>query len=141
MDEKIFKLKILEGEDMSPTLEKGETINIKKVAVKEIKAGDIIVFKRYVLIAHRVICSLRFGAGFFLTKGDKCLNVDSPISYNNVLGQVVGKSIPKKTKKRNKILFSVLLSSYLICLPFLNKKVIRKMYKLHIKITSFLISN
>jgi signal peptidase I len=139
MREEALRLKILNGEDMSPVLKIGEEINVKKVKAKEINVGDIIVFKRYVLIAHRVVCLLNFRERFFLTQGDKCVNVDSPVPYSVVLGKVVGKSIPIKQKKRCKILFATLLFNHIIFSQFLSNHVIRKMYRFHIRLVSFLL--
>jgi signal peptidase I len=130
-------LVVVKGEDMYPSMNVGEKLGIEAVSPKQIRVGDVIVFYRYVLIAHRVLGILCYGSEyFFLTRGDKCGDVDSPVSYRDVLGRVVGKSTPIFLRTRNKILFASLLLWYLLASPLLSNPVIRRLNKIAVHISS-----
>lgn len=128
---------VVAGEDMYPAIKVCERLEIKAVSPNQIRVGDVIVFRRYVLIAHRVLCILRYGSEFFfLTHGDKCVDVDSPVPYRKVLGIATGKSTPMTSRTRNKILFGSLLLWYLVGARLLSNSAIRRLHKIILHITS-----
>lgn len=133
-------LVVVAGEDMSPAIKVGERLEIASVSPDQIRVGDIIVFQRYVLIAHRVLGTLRHRHEyFFFTQGDKCTDIDSPVCHRNILGRVVGKSIRMVFPTRNKIIFASLLIWYLLASPLLYNSVIRRSHKIALHIASLLI--
>jgi signal peptidase I len=133
-------LVVVDGDDMNPAISIGERLEIEAVPPEQIMAGDIIVFRRYVLIAHRVLSTLRYGRQyFFLTHGDKCVNVDLPVPYMKVVGRVIDRSGPISHRKRNKILFAILLSWCLPTSHILNIPIIRRLNKMVIHFTSLII--
>lgn len=107
---KIEKLKILEGNDMFPSIRSNEFLLLDKEAVPKI--GDVILIEnRYGMkIAHRLIH--RFG-GYYFTRGDNCPVFNFPSRKDKVLGVIVSKY--KKVEKNPLLgLFLGLFLAYFI---------------------------
>ena len=116
-------LHVAGGDDMVPSITPGEKILLEKTPVQKIQIGDVIVFRRDILIAHRVIEKIRLGSKYyFFTIGDACKFLDSPVSEENVIGKVVGKSDYRKNSLRCSIALRLLLFFYLIDTLFLHNK-------------------
>ncbi len=81
------------GKSMKPFIEDGNIVIIKKVYLKEINIGDLILFKdNYGLpVLHRVISKKKNHNGeiMFITKGDRLVSSDDPVIKDKVLGKVV----------------------------------------------------
>jgi signal peptidase I len=86
------------GKCMSPIINKGEKLFAKKANPKDLKIGDIIVYKfQGVPIAHRIIYRFKNNSQTtFLTKGDMYFKIDAPVNENQIIGKVVA---VKKTGK------------------------------------------
>lgn len=122
-------LVVVAGDDMSPAIETGETLEVDVVSPSRIRVGDVIVFRRYVLIAHRVVGLLRFRSEyFFFTHGDKCVKLDSPVHQEELVGKVLGKSLPIKVGLGSKMLLSCLLLWYLPLSHMLNYPMVRRFH-------------
>jgi len=78
------------GNSMYPHLRKGDYVTISKIPFKDIKKGDIIVFRSASkFIAHRVIKKKHTGSSFvFITKGDSCKKPDSPVNRERYFGRI-----------------------------------------------------
>ena len=94
---------------MQPQLPVGSLITVKRVDIKEVKRGDIVMFgvpsQRFPLV-HRVIDKIeQNGITYLKTKGDASTAVDpSLVSPGDFLGRVIGKphssiSIASKLKQ------------------------------------------
>jgi signal peptidase I len=78
------------GYCMRPFIKNGEIVTIKPIKLEELRCGDIVVYQSGDrLKAHRF---LKFktisGDTYIITKGDKSIHVDPPISLNRFLGKV-----------------------------------------------------
>ena len=101
------------GDDMSPSINRGESLRIESVSPGEVRLGDVIVFKRQVLIGHRVMGMMRFAGDFyFMARGDRCPYIDSPVSGGALIGIVTGKRIPIGSSVRHRFLFASMLLWY-----------------------------
>lgn len=100
------KLKIAEGDDMSPSISPKEMLLLDKAAAPAL--GDVVLFENRhgVLVAHRLLH--RF-AGYSFTKGDNCPLFDFPFSDKKLRGVIVGKS----RLVRKSIFADILLSLFL----------------------------
>jgi len=83
------------GESMSPCIEKGDLLVVKPIALEEAGVGEIVAFRRdeshSVLTTHRVVQKGKDGGRrYVITKGDRNLYRDFPLSPQHVLGKVVG---------------------------------------------------
>lgn len=133
-------LTVAGGDDMYPALRIGEELEIETVPPEGISAGDVIVFNRCVLIAHRVVGTLKRGSEyFFLTHGDKCPCFDSPVPSQIVIGRVVGKSIPMLFATRTKILFAAILLWHSATCCLLGNPIMRRLNRMVLRKSSFLI--
>ncbi|NYZ77397.1 S24/S26 family peptidase [Candidatus Micrarchaeota archaeon] len=105
------KLKIVEGDDMSPSIDPRELLLLDKGAVPEI--GDVVLFENRfgVKIAHRLIH--RF-CGYCFTKGDKCPLFDFPFKKEKLMGVVVGKRKHVKKKFLADLLLAFFLPQFII---------------------------
>ncbi len=132
-----YKTYIITSESMKPTINIGDVIITKKCKEEELKANDIITFKKEneITNTHRIIrIEEENGNKVFVTKGDNNkLQDEKKVSFNEVQGKVV-LNIPKLGKiiefMQNKIVLLVILLLILIIL-FLNilkseKKEIRR---------------
>lgn len=114
------------GDDMSPAISPGERLIIEEAGPGEIRGGDVIVFKRHVPIAHRVVWSVKaFGSAYFFTKGDLCPYIDSPVHERELIGRVAGKSLHSEVGLRNKLLLSAALLGYLALSKLLTGRAFR----------------
>ena len=89
----LFKYKIIAiaSGSMEPIYYRGDAVVFEKMNAKDIKKGDILVFKNNgVVITHRVMDIIKKGKDiFFKTKGDNNESYDTDyVSSNNVLGKV-----------------------------------------------------
>ena len=76
---------------MAPLYYRGDAVIYNKVSLKELKKGDILVFKNSdMIITHRIVkISRKNDAYYFTTKGDANDSVDSVITIeDNVIGRV-----------------------------------------------------
>jgi hypothetical protein len=105
------KLRVLEGDDMSPSIDPSEILLLDKGSVPRI--GDVVLFENRFKkrIAHRLIH--RFG-GFCFTKGDNCPLFDFPFRKGMILGVVVGKRRTVEKKIVADILLSVFLPQFIL---------------------------
>jgi hypothetical protein len=105
------KLRIIEGDDMSPSIDPSEILLLDKGAAP--KMGDVVLFKNRFgrRIAHRLLH--RFG-GYCFTKGDNCPLFDFPFNDDKLLGVVVGKKKPAEKKILAGILLSVFLPQFIL---------------------------
>jgi len=83
------------GESMSPSIKKGDLLVVKTSALEEAEIGEIVAFRRdesqSVLTTHRVIQKGKEnGRRYIITKGDRNLYRDFPLSPQHVLGKVTG---------------------------------------------------
>jgi hypothetical protein len=103
------KLKIVEGDDMSPAIDPKKYLLLDEKAKP--CAGDVAVFiNRFgVKIAHRIIYS--FGDYFFL-RGDNCNYFDFPCEKNKILGVAIGKHKDVKTNPVANFLLILFLLYY-----------------------------
>lgn len=116
-------LHVVGGDDMTPSISPGEKLLLEKIPAQKIQIGDAIVFRRDILIAHRVVEKIRLGFRYyFFTMGDTCRFLDSPVSEENVIGKVVGKSHHRKNSLKCSIALRLLLLFYLMDTSFLNNK-------------------
>ncbi len=83
------------GESMSPCIKKGDLLVVKPIALEEAGIGEIVAFRREashsILTTHRVVRKGSDGGRpYLMTKGDRNLYRDFPLSPQDVLGKVVG---------------------------------------------------
>ena len=83
------------GVSMSPCIKKGDLLMVKPIAFEEAEIGEIVAFRRdesqSVLTTHRVIQKGKeLGRRYLITKGDRNLYRDFPLSPQEVFGKVVG---------------------------------------------------
>lgn len=77
---------------MKGTFKLGDKLIVEKVAFKQLKKGDVIIYRRTRedqndFIAHRVTGIFSKG---LITRGDNCFNHDSdPVTNENVIGRVI----------------------------------------------------
>jgi hypothetical protein len=100
------KLRIVEGNDMSPSIDPRELLLLDKEAAPEI--GDVVLFENRfgVRIAHRLIHRI---GGYCFAKGDNCPLFDFPFKKERLLGVVVG----KRKRVEKKFLADILLALFL----------------------------
>ena len=90
---------ITEGSSMFPILASENKITVTKCNFKELKPGDLILFKSPTdngsLVAHRLIRKIKNENDHtFISKGDAVFNPDKPICQDALIGKIV------KIKKR-----------------------------------------
>ena len=83
------------GVSMSPCIKKGDLLMVKPIAFEEAEIGEIVAFRRDEsqsgLTTHRVIQKGKeLGRRYLITKGDRNLYRDFPLSPQEVFGKVVG---------------------------------------------------
>ena len=83
------------GESMSPCIKKGDPLVVKPIAFEEVRIGEIVAYRKEeshsVLTTHRVVQKGNHGdRPYLMTKGDRNLYRDFPLSPQDVLGKVVG---------------------------------------------------
>ena len=86
-----FQMIAIASNSMVPVYERGDTIIFEKVDVEDIKIGDIVVFKRnMIIVAHRIVkIKEESSKKYFFTKGDANNSVDvGVVDENNMLGVV-----------------------------------------------------
>jgi hypothetical protein len=77
------------GRSMLPTIQYGEIVHIKPVAVNTLKIGDIILLRSGAEFkAHRI---LRKRGECFITRGDAGVDIDGEIRCDQILGMVIAK--------------------------------------------------
>jgi len=83
------------GGSMSPCIKKGDLLVVKPIAFEEVGIGEIVAYRKdeshSVLTTHRVVAQGKDGdQRYLITKGDRNLYRDFPLSPQDVLGKVVG---------------------------------------------------
>ena len=86
------------GNSMYPTLKAGELGHVEKCSPKDLKIGDIVIFKAHdKLVAHRLIDIFQQNeAQIFFAKGDKNHYKDAPFRSEALVGKLV--SFQRKNK-------------------------------------------
>jgi signal peptidase I len=78
------------GQSMYPTIRDGEKVSVEPVLERDIKRGDILLYKCHGrLIAHRVIRIHSREEKSLVLRGDALNEPDAPVKFNQVLGRVV----------------------------------------------------
>ncbi len=83
------------GESMAPSIKKGDLLVVKPITLEEAGIGEIVAFRKEeshsVLTTHRVVARGKDeGQRYLITKGDRNIYRDLPLSPQDVLGKVVG---------------------------------------------------
>lgn len=84
-------LKVGGNRSMHPLLQEGDILEVKRTDAKDIRFGDVIVFRHSSaeLVAHGVVkikgCD---GREIFITKADVSNTYDEPVAWQDVLGRV-----------------------------------------------------
>ncbi len=91
----------MKGYSMFPTLREGDVGVVSKCSPREVKVGDIVVFRSgNKLIAHRLIkITDKEGQQIFIAKGDKNSFNDEPFSASQLEGKLETITRSKKTFK------------------------------------------
>lgn len=82
----------MHGYSMAPLLHEGDQIIIEYGA-KSVRIGDILAFRQDDrMVIHRVLSVARKGSAIscWITKGDNNMNIDLPVTPEQVIGRVVG---------------------------------------------------
>jgi signal peptidase I len=82
----------MHGYSMAPLLHEGDQIIIEYSA-KSVCIGDILVFRQDDhMVIHRVLSVARKGSAIscWITKGDNNIDIDPPVTPEQVIGRVVG---------------------------------------------------
>ena len=89
---------VVASSSMEPVLNPGDKIEIEPVDPKEIKIGQIIVFRNEFdkLIVHRVIEKKGY---MLITAGDNLRKYDDPVHVNDVAGKVKNSKLEKPLSK------------------------------------------
>ena len=75
------------GRSMWPTIRDGEFLRVKPIGKRQLKLGDIVLFRRMgEFKAHRIIGRKRDSV---LIRGDACIDSDGWIAIPEILGRVV----------------------------------------------------
>jgi len=80
---------------MAPSIKKGDLLVVKPITLEEAGIGEIVAFRKEeshsVLTTHRVVARGKDeGQRYLITKGDRNIYRDLPLSPQDVLGKVVG---------------------------------------------------
>lgn len=76
------------GSSMEPVLKEGDAVKIVPVTRLGIKAGDIVIFNRDVLVCHRILGKFRKdNRQCFLEKGDNS-DMAGHVYYEDIIGKV-----------------------------------------------------
>lgn len=122
------KAMVMGGDDMAPSISPGESLEVVVARPSEVRLGDVIVFKRYVPIAHRVVGRLMVNRRwYFVTRGDRCPYVDSPVDEGMVLGVVAGKSVPTEVSPIKVASLAFFLLWYIPASRFLRGRTFRRL--------------
>ena len=83
------------GGSMSPCIKKGDLLSVKPISLEQAGIGEIVAYRKdeshSVLTTHRVVARGKDqGQCYLITKGDRNLYRDFPLSPQDVLGKVVG---------------------------------------------------
>lgn len=85
------------GTSMAPAMLPGDLVTVRRAGLGEISAGDVVLFlKRGRLFVHRVVGHPAAPAqnlneeARLITRGDRLLHNDPPVSSEELLGRVVG---------------------------------------------------
>jgi len=79
----------IKGESMDPALQNGWSVGMAHAGYKDIASGDIIVFKRKILVCHRVLYKANlFGKCYMVQKGDNS-GTGGIITQNDIIGKVI----------------------------------------------------
>lgn len=118
------------GESMKPFLKGGDIVTIRKVYIKEINIGDLILFRdnNGLPVLHRIVSRKKNHNGeiTFITKGDRLILIDDPITEDMVLGKVIRieKLSSRKVFKSMNLESSIWKTiNFLISLPSLLKTI------------------
>lgn len=98
------------GTSMLPAIWPGEVLLIRRDGALQAGPGDVILFERDGrLCAHRVV--RRMEGPVWITRGDRLMHDDAPVSGDELLGRVVG--VPRQTVAQRAVAF-VLARSWLV---------------------------
>lgn len=81
---------LVSGTSMTPAVQPGDLLSIQHLDFQEISIGQIVLYVRDDrLITHRVVGKSSFpGAPRVVTRGDRVVQNDSPVSPDELLGRV-----------------------------------------------------
>ena len=79
----------LAGSSMYPALQNNWKVKVKPVDIKEIKAGDIVVFGRKKLICHRVVGKCTYNKKIYLIQKGDAHTIGGFLEEKDFLGKVV----------------------------------------------------
>jgi signal peptidase I len=95
------------GNSMTPFLQGGEILTIKKVPYKTLRKGDVIFFKSPdgFPVMHRIIAKKQQedDTYIFTTKGDAVVIIDEPVREKDILGKVCKIERTASDSKRNHV--------------------------------------
>jgi|WetSurSiteA1Bulk_404760.scaffolds.fasta_scaffold27734_2 signal peptidase I len=95
------------GKSMSPFLQGGEILTIRRVPCNTLCKGDLIFFKtpENIPVIHRIVKKKRAEDNMysFKTKGDSVLAIDEPVRENDILGKVCRIEKTATTGKRKQV--------------------------------------
>lgn len=77
---------------MYPTIRDGEMLTVEPVNVREVKRGDILLYKtKHRVIAHRLVGieGEEDAARVLILRGDSLATCDAPVRAEQVLGRVI----------------------------------------------------
>jgi signal peptidase I len=85
------------GTSMAPSLLPGDLVSIQRASIEDVSPGEIVLFlQKGRLFVHRVVqrnapdAGMGFGESRLITRGDRLLHEDPPVSASELLGRVVG---------------------------------------------------
>lgn len=105
----LFKM---HGYSMYPVFKEGDLGQVEKCAAKDLKIGDIVVFKaNHKLIAHRLMKIQTTDSGMvFVAQGDKNLHLDAPFTEEALIGKIT--SFQRKNRVKSPKSVSAKLISF-----------------------------
>ena len=81
-----YPMAAITSQSMWPVLKRGDLVFVRKVALDDLKQGDVVVYRtEQSFIIHRVI---KKGKGTITTKGDASVEADQPIEFGSIVGAV-----------------------------------------------------
>ena len=74
------------GNSMYPAMRDGDCVVVAPVSFRHPELGDVVVYDRGDLVAHRVIAR---GDGYLVTKGDNLSEADGKVGYDRLRGVIL----------------------------------------------------
>ncbi|KQC12614.1 MAG: hypothetical protein APR63_10540, partial [Desulfuromonas sp. SDB] len=89
---------LLLGKSMKPFFKQGTVLFFKKVPCKQLRPGNVIVFRRYSHlkpVIHRII-KIDTSKEAAVTRGDNCKFNDLPVDFSLIMGKIIAKQNKNK---------------------------------------------